>query len=82
MSLLSDKFTSKISMMDIAKKYGISVNRTGFSLCPFHEDRHPSMKIYDEIGRGYYCFTCNKGGSIINFVMEYFKLTTSTHKKT
>ena len=74
MSALSDKFTSRISMRDVANKYGLKVTKSGFALCPFHEDRHPSMKIYDEIGRGYYCFTCNKGGSIINFVMDYFKI--------
>jgi DNA primase len=74
MSLLSDKFTSRISMRDIANKYGLKVSKSGFTLCPFHQDKHPSMKIYDEMGRGYFCFTCNKGGSVINFTMEYFKI--------
>lgn len=74
MSLLSEKFTSRISMREIANKYGLKVTRAGFALCPFHQDKHPSMKIYDEIGKGYFCFTCNKGGSVINFVMEYFKI--------
>jgi DNA primase len=74
MSLLSEKFTSRISMRDVANKYGLKVTRSGFTLCPFHQDKHPSMKIYDEIGKGYFCFTCNKGGSVINFVMEYFKI--------
>lgn len=74
MSLLSDKFTSRISMREIANKYGLHVTKAGFALCPFHQDKRPSMKIYDEMGRGYFCFTCNKGGSVVNFTMEYFKI--------
>lgn len=37
--------------------------------CPFHDDKGPSMKIYDE---SFYCFSCVKGGSVIDFVMQYF----------
>ena len=74
MSLLSDKFTSRVSMRDIVNKYGIHVTKTYFALCPFHKDTHPSMKIYKEMGKGFYCFSCNKGGSVITFVMEYFKI--------
>jgi len=82
MSLLSDKFTSRISMQDVVNKYGIHVTKTNFALCPFHKDTHPSMKIYKEMGKGFYCFSCNKGGSVITFVMEYFKIDyTSALKK-
>jgi len=62
-------------MMDLVVKYGFQVNKQGSMLCPFHKDTHPSLKVYEEIGKGYFCFTCNKGGSIIHFVQDYFKLS-------
>ncbi|MDR2542751.1 MAG: DNA primase [Treponema sp.] len=40
--------------------------------CPFHgggQERTPSFKV-DPDTKMYYCFGCNKGGSIIGFVME------------
>jgi DNA primase len=74
MSELSERFTSRISMRDIVSKYGLEMNRQGFMKCPFHSDDTPSLKVYEDIGKGFYCFSCNKGGSIINFVMGYFGL--------
>ena len=34
-----------ICVPDAAKHYGLQVNRNGMCSCPFHEDRHPSMKL-------------------------------------
>ena len=33
-----------ICVPDAAEHYGLQVNRNGMCSCPFHEDRHPSMK--------------------------------------
>jgi len=43
---------------------GIRVGRSGKVRCPFHEDRRPSLHVYAEPGRGWYCFGCGRGGSI------------------
>ena len=43
---------------------GIRVGRSGKVRCPFHEDRTPSLHVYDDPGRGWYCFGCGRGGSI------------------
>jgi DNA primase len=75
MSLLSGRFTSRLSMVDIADKYGIERNTAGFAHCPFHKDNTASLKIYENKGDGYYCFGCNSGGSIIDFIMKYFNVT-------
>lgn len=32
--------------------------------CPFHDDRQPSLHVYREPERGWYCFGCGRGGSI------------------
>lgn len=36
-------------------------------LCPFHDDRNPSMSISDTKAL-FYCFACGASGNIFNFV--------------
>ena len=36
-----------------AEHFGLSVSRNGMVCCPFHDDRHPSMKLYED---HYHCF--------------------------
>ena len=43
---------------------GLRVGRSGKVHCPFHEDRTPSLHVYDDPERGWYCFGCGRGGSI------------------
>jgi hypothetical protein len=43
---------------------GLLVGRSGKVRCPFHEDRTPSLHVYDDPERGWYCFGCGRGGSI------------------
>jgi CHC2 zinc finger len=33
--------------------------------CPFHNDRDPSLDMYD--GESFYCFGCRRGGTIYDF---------------
>jgi DNA primase len=37
-----------------------------------HEDRQPSLHVYDDPGRGWYCFGCARGGSIYDFAALLF----------
>lgn len=75
MSVLIDFAAAKAAVpMDVVlAHYGIDQKR-GFALCPFHNDRHPSMRIYRD---GFYCFVCGTGGDTIRFVslMEGVKNT-------
>ena len=32
-----------VNCREAAERYGVSVNRQGKALCPFHNDRHPSL---------------------------------------
>ena len=43
------------------------VGRDGKIRCPLHEDRTPSMHVYDEVDRGAWCFGCGQGGDIYAF---------------
>jgi CHC2 zinc finger len=43
---------------------GLRVGRSGKLRCLFHDDRSPSLHVWREPGRGWYCFGCGCGGSI------------------
>ena len=38
-------------------------------VCPFHQDKHPSMQISPDKGIAY-CFACNSGGDIFSFYQK------------
>jgi hypothetical protein len=51
---------------------GAPVGRSGKVRCPFHEDRTPSLHVYDDPQRGWFCFGCGRGGSIYDFAALLF----------
>ena len=55
-----------------ARHYGVEVHRGNMALCPFHRERHPSCKLYND---HYYCFGCQAHGDVIKLVQELFGLT-------
>lgn len=61
-----------VSPISVATCYGFTPNRSGFICCPFHGERTPSLKLYDN---RWYCFGCNQGGTVIDFVMKLFNLS-------
>ena len=60
------------SCREAAERYGVSINRQGKALCPFHNDRHPSLYVADN---HYYCFACGEHGDVIDFVSKLFQLS-------
>ena len=61
-----------VNLREAAELYGIDVNRYGKALCPFHNDRHPSLYVADD---HYYCFACGEHGDVIDFVGRLFQLS-------
>ena len=61
-----------VSLREVAQRYGIDVNRYGKALCPFHNDRNPSLYVADD---HYYCFACGEHGDVIDFVGKLFQLS-------
>lgn len=47
----------------------IQINQAGFALCPFHEEKTPSFRMYKETNSAY-CFGCHWGGNVIQFLMD------------
>ena len=61
-----------VSCREAAERYGVEVNHYGMALCPFHNDRHPSLYVADD---HYYCFACGEHGDVIDFVARLFGLS-------
>ncbi|MCY4644375.1 MAG: DNA primase [Bacteriovoracales bacterium] len=51
----------------------ISLKRRGrhhTALCPFHQDKNPSLNVNDSMGI-FKCFSCEVGGDVLSFVQKY-----------
>lgn len=58
---------NNVSLREAVQVYGLEVNRHGKALCPFHNDRHPSLYVADD---HYYCFACGAHGDVIDFTAK------------
>jgi len=45
----------------------LAINRAGFASCPLHSDRTPSLRYYKD-NNSWFCFSCSKGGDVIDLV--------------
>ena len=63
----------RVTMVDVAERYGFDVHKKHFIHCPFHNEKTPSMKLYDG-KKGCYCFGCGYSADVIGFVQKYFNL--------
>ena len=62
---------ARVTARQVAERYGLKVSRNGMACCPFHNDKHPSMKI----DQNYYCFACGAKGDAVNYVAVLFVLS-------
>ena len=62
---------ASINTQEAAQMYGIDVNHHGMALCPFHNDRHPSLYVSDD---HYHCFACGEHGDVIDLTAKLFDL--------
>lgn len=62
---------TSINTREAAERYGVEVNRHGKALCPFHNDRNPSLFVDDD---HYHCFACGEHGDVIDFTAKLFGL--------
>ena len=61
----------RVSAQDAARHYGLTFDRRGWALCPFHNDKHPSMSFRN--GR-FRCWVCDVGGDSIDFTARLLGL--------
>ena len=62
----------QLTMRDVLLHYGYKPNRANFICCPFHNEKTPSMKIYEQ---DFHCFGCGAHGDVISFVQKLFGLS-------
>jgi len=70
-----DEIRNRIDLIEFVSRY-VQVRQSGsnaVALCPFHDDKSPSMTVSGEKGF-YHCFACGAGGDIFKFLMEIEKL--------
>ena len=60
-----------VTVREAAELYGIAVGRGGMACCPFHDDRHPSMKVDTR----FHCFGCGADGDVIDFTARLYGLS-------
>lgn len=68
---LFEAVKESVSPRQIADYYGLQM-RNDMVSCLFHDERTPSMKLYDD---HFYCFGCGKHGDVTDMVGELFGLS-------
>jgi len=67
-----DKVVDAANIVDVVSDF-IPLKQAGANfkgLCPFHEDKNPSLSVSP--ARNYFkCFVCGEGGGPISFVMKH-----------
>lgn len=61
----------KVDIVDVVSRY-VHLKKSGSSivgLCPFHNEKTPSFHVSPD-KQLYYCFGCQNGGTVINFIMN------------
>ena len=62
--LVFEAVKQSVTTRQAAEHYGVRVGRNGMCVCPFHDDKNPSMKV----DRRFHCFGCQADGDVIDFV--------------
>jgi DNA primase len=77
-----EELKDSVDIVTVVESYGLERfakrqgdNTKATAVCPFHNDRNPSLNI-DGSRRLYKCFACGAGGDVFNFVREYSKVKT------
>ena len=71
-----DDLKRQADIVRIVQDY-VSLKKTGanwVACCPFHKETKPSFSV-NPSKEIFYCFGCQKGGSVFNFVMEIERAT-------
>ena len=61
-----------VPVKQAAEHYGLKANRNGMACCPFHHDRHPSLKLNEDY---FFCIGCGAKGDVIDLVARMFELS-------
>lgn len=68
---LFETVRTNVKAVDVVLMAGFQPNRSKMICCPFHNDKHPSMKV----DRRYFCFGCGAKGDAVDFEANYYGLS-------
>lgn len=68
---LFEAVKENVNLQRAAEYYGLEVHN-GMACCIFHDDKTPSMKLYDD---HFYCFGCGEHGDVTNLVAKQLNLS-------
>ncbi len=71
-----DKILDAVDIVDVVSDF-VHLRRRGanyIGLCPFHNEKTPSFSVSRSKGICK-CFSCGKGGSAVNFIMEHEQMS-------
>ena len=74
---LIDEVRNRTDIVQIISEHGIPLKRTGKSYtapCPFHDEQNPSFSVSPE-KQFFYCFGCQAGGTVFQFLQKFDGLT-------
>lgn len=69
---LYDQLKSNLTPRCVTERYGPPIHQGNMICCPFHDDKTPSTKLYDD---HFYCFGCQKSGDVIDLTAQFLGLT-------
>ena len=67
-----ERLKNEISVERLVESAGVALKKSGkdkIGLCPFHEDREPSLTVTPDKNL-WHCFGCQRGGGPIDWVMK------------
>ena len=65
----AERIKRAVQLDELVARLDFAPNRAGYISCPAHKDSTPSLKIYGG-DRGWFCFGCQQGGTVIDFYMH------------
>ena len=71
-----NEIRQSVDIVDVIGEY-LSLQKKGrnyVALCPFHDDKNPSMSISPD-KQIFMCFVCGTGGNVFTFLQKYLKIS-------
>ena len=66
-----DAVKQSVTTRQTAEMYGLKIRRNNMAVCPFHQDKYPSMKV----DKRFHCFGCGADGDVIDFVSRLYGIS-------
>ncbi len=73
LTIAAQTIKDTISAQDVGQAIGLEI-RHGRCKCPIHNGGYYNCVLYKG-NRGWYCHVCKRGGDVLSFAQEYYKMT-------